>query len=79
MTEIFNFFYTLAEYANVNWNKGKATPRVLAQTAFLWFQNLEYGVEAYSTTLENLTEDVENGNTEAQQFIDEIYDLCERF
>lgn len=59
-------FYRISDYANVAW-KGNFTPREIAENAFYLFRDFEWskanGIVAHSisTLLENLDEDVANG------------------
>ncbi len=73
----YGFFYDVAEYGNANW-KGGFSPKEVAENAYEylceWEFTMRIGVatSTIETLMEQLHEDLVNGNEKAEEFLDEI-------
>ena len=73
----FGFWYDVAEYANENW-KGGFSPKEVAENAYEYLCEWEFTMKVgvvtptIETLMEQLHEDLINGNEKAEEFHDEI-------
>ena len=73
----YSFWYDVAEYCNDNW-KGGFSPKEIAEGAYNylceWEFTMKVGVvtSTIETLMEQLHEDLVNGNEKAEEFLDEI-------
>lgn len=75
-TNNFSFFHELAIYANANW-KGGCTPAEIAHNAFEWLVEAKTSTHtkptpAIRSLCDNLYEDIKNGSTEAEYYLDQL-------
>ena len=73
----YSFWYDVAEYCNDNW-KGGFNPKEISEGAYEYLCEWEFtervgvATSTIETLMEQLHEDLVNGNEKAEEFLDEM-------